>query len=921
MIEQINQSWDVSVWKNNSRYVYLYSATNNVIELLMQTWDTSNWVNSLKLSVTYDSNDNMIEYLIQIWDVSVWKNDARYTFTYDADGNNTEATIQTWDGASWVNEIRELYYYAPATSIELISPNGGENWTVGSPANITWTSNNIASIKIQYTTNNGVSWINIANVTASAGSYTWFIPNTPSTDCKVLISDVSNALLNDESDSVFTISPFSLPALEIMAPNGGENWEVGSTHSITWSSNDVDSIKIDYSTNSGINWINIIPSVAAETGNYSWDIPNTPSTDCKVLLSDVSNALLNSQSTDVFTIEAPVSPVITVTSPNGGEDWETGSSHEITWISNEVTNVKIEYSINGGTNWINIIQSLAAEPGNYSWTIPNTPSANCKILVSDVSNALINDQSNDVFTISVSSSPVITVTSPNGNENWPVGSSHSIAWISSNVTNVKIDYSTNNGTNWINIVSSTPASAGSYSWTTPNTPSTSCKVMISDVANALINDQSNNVFTLFNYPSTLALNTSYSFGDPTQTSSYKIIGLPGAINLPIASVMTGSPGKQNDWRVFWDNGELPLIEYNGSNTFTFTPGKAFFVVSKNQVSIDQDVNAVTLTTDNSYSISLHNEWNLISNPFDKTITWSSVQSTNSVTQPIHYYSNGSYSTQSNFEPFKGYYFFNSSGLTNLKIPYITSSGLGKDYNTATNELEIFLSLNNIVQAQINAGFSDEASPGIDMLDIFSPPSVFCDVSMSIYNKEVETSYKYLQKEYRPEIGEGQEFNIFLKNTTDKNLEMVINGLQNFIDYEIYLLDKQIMRLYDLKITNNIEIIKYTDRKEYALFIGTKEFMKQKRADLLPSEFTLYQNYPNPFNPATKIMFAIPEQSKITLKIYNVLGELVADLINDQIYDAGYYELNFDGTKLASGIYIYRLQADGKSISRKMILVR
>ena len=73
------------------------------------------------------------------------------------------------------------------------------------------------------------------------------------------------------------------------------------------------------------------------------------------------------------------------------------------------------------------------------------------------------------------------------------------------LSNVKIDYSTTNGTNWINIIASTPASAGSYSWTVPNTASTNCKVIISDVSNPLINDQSNTVFTIFTYPSLLLL--------------------------------------------------------------------------------------------------------------------------------------------------------------------------------------------------------------------------------------------------------------------------------------------------------------------------------------------------------------------------------------------------------------------------------
>ena len=178
------------------------------------------------------------------------------------------------------------------------------------------------------------------------------------------------------------------------------------------------------------------------------------------------------------------------TSPNGGENWVVGSVHNITWISSNVANVRIDYTTTG-TDLINIITSTPAAAQSYSWTVPNTASTNCKVIISDVANPLTNDLSNNVFTISVPVTPIITITSPNGGENWEVSTNHSITWTSNNVTDVKIDYSTNNGTNWNNIVASTPASAGTYSWTIPNTSSTNCKVQISDVTNALVNDQSN----------------------------------------------------------------------------------------------------------------------------------------------------------------------------------------------------------------------------------------------------------------------------------------------------------------------------------------------------------------------------------------------------------------------------------------------
>jgi photosystem II stability/assembly factor-like uncharacterized protein len=86
------------------------------------------------------------------------------------------------------------------------------------------------------------------------------------------------------------------------------------------------------------------------------------------------------------------------------------------------------------------------------------------------------------------------------------------------------------------------------------------------------------------------------------------------------------------------------------------------------------------------------------------------------------------------------------------------------------------------------------------------------------------------------------------------------------------------------------------------------------------DFALYQNYPNPFNPGTTIKFSIPEITNVRLSVYDVLGRKVKDLINEKL-DAGIYTVNFDGSDLASGIYIYRLEA-GKNFSiKKMILIK
>jgi enediyne biosynthesis protein E4 len=91
-------------------------------------------------------------------------------------------------------------------------------------------------------------------------------------------------------------------------------------------------------------------------------------------------------------------------------------------------------------------------------------------------------------------------------------------------------------------------------------------------------------------------------------------------------------------------------------------------------------------------------------------------------------------------------------------------------------------------------------------------------------------------------------------------------------------------------------------------------------NLSPDKFQLFQNYPNPFNPNTSIKFYVPEESFVSLKVYNVLGTEVAELVNEK-KTPGLYELNFGGENLPSGVYVYRAEVGSFTASKKMLLLK
>jgi hypothetical protein len=89
---------------------------------------------------------------------------------------------------------------------------------------------------------------------------------------------------------------------------------------------------------------------------------------------------------------------------------------------------------------------------------------------------------------------------------------------------------------------------------------------------------------------------------------------------------------------------------------------------------------------------------------------------------------------------------------------------------------------------------------------------------------------------------------------------------------------------------------------------------------IPDKYELLQNYPNPFNPSTTIKYSIPEEGFVNLTVYNIIGQDVAELVNEHMR-AGYYEVTFNANNLSSGFYVYRITS-GKFIeTRKMVLLK
>lgn len=382
--------------------------------------------------------------------------------------------------------------------ITVTSPNGGEVWQVGTDQEITWNSTEVINVDIDYTTNNGVDWISIVTNTPSDGYYSWTVPNTVSTNCRVRISDALDGSPADLSDNFFVID--NEPSIQVLEPNGGEVIVAGLTTSIKWTSTNIQKVKIEFTTNNGAEWISIVDSTESD-GQYTWDsVPDTIVSElCRIRISDAKDGRPFDISDDNFQITNGTLEEIEVTQPNGGEVWNAGTTQEIKWTSFGISNVKIDYTTNNGKSWEVVTTNTEAD-GFFSWNpVPSVTSTNCRIRVSDI-DGTPHDESDGLFTIAPE--PFVSVITPSAGESFLNGTSTTITWTSENVESVKIEYTTNGGANWATIIASTP-STGSFLWSNipeqgVTTNSSLCQIRISDAEDGTPYDITNGYFSITN---------------------------------------------------------------------------------------------------------------------------------------------------------------------------------------------------------------------------------------------------------------------------------------------------------------------------------------------------------------------------------------------------------------------------------------
>ncbi|MCH9028436.1 MAG: T9SS type A sorting domain-containing protein, partial [Bacteroidetes bacterium] len=837
-------------------------------------------------------------------------------------------------------------------AITMVSPSGGEIWQAGTTQTIIWTDNISENVKIELF-KSGVFHSSIINTTSSDGSKTWDIPFgiESGLNYKIKITKIDDDSTFDFSDANFEITGFTVT---VNTPNGGEIWLDTEDHIIEWTSNLTGNVEIQL-FKSGVFRSTIVSSTSND-GSFSWNIPGSieSGSDYKVQIASVNDGNINDQSDSNFTI---ISDNITLVAPNGGENWLTGTSQNITWIDDIVEDVRIDL-YKGGAFSSTIVDSTPST-GSYNWTIPGTIEFGLDYMVkiSSVVYPILFDMSNNNFTIFTGD---ITITSPNGGENWQANSAQVITWTDNITENVRIELLKSDTLR--STISPATTSDGSKVWTIPFDleSGSDYKIKIISVDNENTIDISDSEFTITGFKVTVI---SPNGGEDLLIGSEQIItwtdNLVGNVEIQLFKGGVFHSQLENstasDGSFIWNispallqgsDYSIMILSVNDGNIFdisdtSFTLSSEIIVNAPNGSEVWQAGTQQNITwTDNIvgdvkidlYKNEVYSSTIVASTPSNGTYQWmiaDDLQPDSDYKLKIISVNDGSISdmSDSNFT-------IEGGSIT------VTSPNSGEIWQAGTPHPITWIdNINENVKIELYKGGSfhsaistSTSSDGTNNWDI-------------PFDLETGTNYKIkITSVNNSDITDYSDNNFSILGnhitvTSPNGGEVWLIGSAHEITWEdnldgnvqILLLKADQLHLIISSSTASdgsrpwtvpsvppgsdykIRISSVTDGNIFdesdADFTIDNTTGIEDLASGIPDIYELYQNYPNPFNPSTKIEFGLPEESNVSLRIYDITGQEVEVVLNNESFYPGTFRYDFNASNLPSGVYFYILIAE------------
>ncbi|MBC6951690.1 T9SS C-terminal target domain-containing protein, partial [candidate division KSB1 bacterium] len=420
----------------------------------------------------------------------------------------------------------------------------------------------------------------------------------------------------------------------------------------------------------------------------------------------------------------------------------------------------------------------------------------------------------------------------------------------------------------------------------------------------------------------------------TQTGNFRIFSVPLDLDdkSPQAFVAANpllEPPDATKYRWYaCDRSTGALKEYPDFSNITLAPDMGFPLLANHKNFRLKTGSGKTMSISDVHHVALPAGWSLIGNPFNFAIPYDSLRVSDGAAFELWSFNGDWQLNRAGLEPWQGYAIHLNRAATLFISPGV--AGLSEDaaaHAVANNEGENWLmqiiASNGRSESRFNfAGQHAAAANEVEAWDLHQPPRLADQVQVQFQPQQIAGGLKADVR--RPSVeGHTWEFTCIV-NPADEVLRLAFEGVKQIpAGFEVFMVDEETEIAYDLRSNNRLEFaIKNLTEKKFKLLAGNKSYVttQAREVELYPQSYVLLQNFPNPFNPSTQIIYSLPEASMVELSVYNIHGQLVAQLVNEP-QGAGSHTAVWQARGAGSGVYWIRLQAGKTTVMKKCLLIK
>ncbi len=482
---------------------------------------------------------------------------------------------------------------------------------------------------------------------------------------------------------------------------------------------------------------------------------------------------------------------------------------------------------------------------------------------------------------------------PYSGTNLNVDEQTTITWDNfGSTTDYNLDYSIDNGATWQSIATNIPSSTYSFDWTVPNTPTFQAKIRVSSAADNTVFDTTDETFSII--PS----------GDFNVSlfKSYKVSGFSNGVTLNNGKAYVASKAaglhvldiSQADTLIYLGNynsdGTALHTAINDTIAYLSDDSKGLKILSVNDPSNIKLLSTISETGKIIFSKQVGNYLYLVN-----TTSGISIYDVTNPASPVSKNVIQIDGTSKFFDIIGSKLYVLTE--TNFAI-YDLIDGLNATLLGSTN----IDGTGSTFQIKDNYAYLAAKAAGLVVIDIANtanPQVIFKNNSFGSAS-DIKVKGDYL-------VTANETNGISIYSIEDPTAPIGSGRYQTSIN--AVSIDLQDNRIYIAALTGGLVVL------ESDLLTNVEDNLV-----IVPNSLELYQNYPNPFNPNTKIRFSIPSNGNCSVKIYNILGQMIQSYSYSDLA-AGTHEFNFNGSNFASGIYLYSLEFKNSIVTKKMMMIK